>query len=186
MEAAEGIHESNERFVKAVREADIATMSSLYTSDATILPPNGDAVTGADEIARFWQGFFELGITEARPVTREVIPMGKYALEVGESTVYGQDGALVDRGKIMVLWKRTTTASRHRLRRRRGGLRVHGTARRRRAPRPVAAVSSRRRVLRHTELARQASAATGQHRVRGGRRRGSFGGASRRRTSAAA
>ncbi len=106
MDAAEGIHEGNERFMKAVREADIATMPSLYTSDAMILPPNGDAVTGADEIAKFWQAFSELGITEARPVTREVIPMGEYALEVGETTVYGQDGALVDRGKIMVLWKK--------------------------------------------------------------------------------
>jgi len=105
MDAAEGIHEGNERFMKAVREADIATMPSLYTSDATILPPNADAVTGADEIAKFWQAFSELGITEARPLTREVISMGEYALEVGESTVYGQDGALVDRGKIMVLWK---------------------------------------------------------------------------------
>lgn len=62
-------------------------------------------MTGAAEIAKFWQIFFELGITEARPVTREVIPVGEYALEVGESTLYGQDGALVDRRKIMVLWK---------------------------------------------------------------------------------
>lgn len=105
MDAAEGIHQGNERFMKAVREADIATMPSLYTSDAVILPPGGDAVTGADEIVGFWQAFSELGITEARPVTREVIPMGEYALEVGDTTVYGQDGALVDRGKIMVLWK---------------------------------------------------------------------------------
>jgi ketosteroid isomerase-like protein len=105
MDAAEGIHQGNERFMKAVREADIATFPSLYTRDATILPPGGDAVTGADEITKFWQAFSELGITEARPVTLEVIPMGEYALEVGETTVYGQDGALVDRGKIMVLWK---------------------------------------------------------------------------------
>lgn len=105
MDAVEGIHEGNERFMRAVREGDIATMPSLYTSDATILPPNGEAVTGASEIAKFWQAFSELGITEARPVTREVIAMGEHALEVGEFTVYGHGGDLVDRGKIMVLWK---------------------------------------------------------------------------------
>ncbi len=105
MDATKGIHEGNERFMEAIRATDSATMPSLYTSDAIILPPNADAVSGADAIAQYWQDFFELGITDAQPVTLEVIPMGEYALEVGESSVYGADGALVDRGNIMVLWK---------------------------------------------------------------------------------
>ena len=105
MDATDGINRGNERFMQAVREADSATMPSLFTSDATILPPNGEAVSGQDSIAEFWQSFFELGIKEARPVTHEVIPMGEYALEVGEYSVFGEDHALVDRGKIMVLWK---------------------------------------------------------------------------------
>ncbi len=41
--------------------------------------------------------------SSSRPTTDT---MGEYALEVGETTVYGQDGALMDRGKIMVLWKK--------------------------------------------------------------------------------
>lgn len=104
MDAAEGIHEGNERFKQAVREADSATMPSLFTSDAKILPPNGEAVSGSDAMTEFWQCFFELGITEARPVTQEVIPMCEYALEVGEYSVFSEDDR-VDRGKIMVLWK---------------------------------------------------------------------------------
>ena len=104
MNAAEGIHEGNERFKRAVREADSTTPPSLYTRDGKILPPNGEAVSGSDSIAEFWQAFFELGITEARPVTLEVIPMGEYALEVGEYSVFSDDDP-VDRGKIMVLWK---------------------------------------------------------------------------------
>lgn len=104
MDAAEGIHAGNERFQRAVRDADAAIMPSLFSSDATILPPNGEAVRGSDGITEFWRRFFELGITEARPVTQEVIPMGDYALEVGEYSVLSGDD-LVDRGKIMVLWK---------------------------------------------------------------------------------
>ncbi len=91
--------------MEAIRTADSAAMPSLYTDDAIILHPNADAVSGADAIAQYWRGFFELGITDARPHTLEVIPMGEYALEVGESSVYGADGALLGRGKIMVLWK---------------------------------------------------------------------------------
>jgi len=110
MDVADQIHEANKRFMKAIRAADSATMPSLYTKDAVILPPNADAVRGDDGIAQFWQAFLELGIGDARPVTLEVIPMGEYALEVGETTVFGADGALVDRGKIMVLWKHETGA----------------------------------------------------------------------------
>jgi ketosteroid isomerase-like protein len=57
--AAEGIHEGNERFKRAVREADSTTPPSLYTRDGKILPPNGEAVSGSDSIAEFWQAFFE-------------------------------------------------------------------------------------------------------------------------------
>ena len=105
MEVAERIGEANEKFKEAIRTADGDVMPSLYTSDAVILPPNADAVSGEEAITRYWKSFFELGITDARPVTREVIVMGDYALEVGETTVYRDDGTLVDRGKIMVLWK---------------------------------------------------------------------------------
>lgn len=105
MDAAAGIHEGNEKFKRAVREADKVTMPSLYTRDGKILPPNGEAVNGIDSIAEYWRGFFQLGITEAQPVTLEVIPMGEYALEVGEYSVFSKDD-LVDRGKIMVLWKK--------------------------------------------------------------------------------
>ncbi|CAN5713609.1 hypothetical protein BH23CHL8_BH23CHL8_08820 [soil metagenome] len=105
MDAAQGIHDGNERFMQAVRTADREMMPSLYTTGATILPPNAAAVSGSDAIRDYWHAFFELGIAESRPLTLEVIPMGEYALEVGEFSAFRGDGSLVDRGKIMVLWK---------------------------------------------------------------------------------
>jgi hypothetical protein len=48
-----------------------AIMPSLYTSDAKILPPNADAVSGADAIEQYWQSFFNLGIAGAQPLTEE-------------------------------------------------------------------------------------------------------------------
>jgi ketosteroid isomerase-like protein len=102
---AEEIHEANKRFQDAIRAADSQTMPSLYTGDAKILPPNAEAVRGADAIAAYWQSFFDLGIAGAQPKTEEVIPMGEYALETGRYSVFGKDGSQLDRGKIMVLWK---------------------------------------------------------------------------------
>jgi ketosteroid isomerase-like protein len=78
---AEEIHEANKRFQEAIRAADSQTMPSLCTGDAKILPPNADAVSGADAIEAYWQSFFDLGIAGAQPNTEEVIPMGEYALE---------------------------------------------------------------------------------------------------------
>ena len=105
MDATTGIREGNERFRTAVRTADSAGTPALYTRDGTVLPPNGDALHGAEEIEKFWATAFDNGVTEARPVTLEVIEMGEYALEVGEYTVLsGTDN--LDRGKVMVLWHR--------------------------------------------------------------------------------
>ena len=105
MGVAEEIHEANMRFQEAIRAADARSMPSLYTRDAKILPPNADAASGTDAIEQYWQSFFDLGIAGAQPKTEEVIPMGGYALETGQYSVFGRDGSQVDRGKIMVLWK---------------------------------------------------------------------------------
>lgn len=105
MSAAEQIHAANGRFIEAVRNADAATMPDLYTRDAQILPPNGEAVSGEKGITAFWQGVVELGIRDARPVTLEVIPMGDLAVEVGTFSLHGEDGTVLDRGNIMVVWK---------------------------------------------------------------------------------
>lgn len=105
MSVAEEIHAANGRFVEAVRTGNAAAMPALYTKDGQVLPPNGDAVSGEKAIAAFWQNFVGLGIRDARPVTLEVIPMGDVAIEVGTYSLHAPDGARIDRGKIMVVWK---------------------------------------------------------------------------------
>jgi ketosteroid isomerase-like protein len=105
MSVAEQIHAANGRFIEAVRRADARAMPALYTKDAQILPPNGELVGGEQAITAFWRSFVELGIRDARPVTLEVIPMGDVAVEVGTYSLHGEDGTLLDRGKIMVVWK---------------------------------------------------------------------------------
>ena len=105
MSVAEQIHAANGRFIAAVRRADATAMPALYTKAAQILPPNGELVSGERGITAFWRSFVELGIRDARPVTLEVIPMGDVAVEVGTYSLHGEDGTILDRGKIMVVWK---------------------------------------------------------------------------------
>ena len=105
MSVAEQIHAANDRFIEAVRTADAIAMPALYTKDAQILPPNRELVSGEEGITAFWRSFVELGIRDARPVTLEVITMGDVAVELGTYSLHGEDGTLLDRGKIMVVWK---------------------------------------------------------------------------------
>jgi ketosteroid isomerase-like protein len=105
MDVADQIHAANTQFTEAVRAKDAAVMPTLYTKEGQILPPNGEVVRGDEAIVAFWQGLFDLGLADARPVTLEIIPMGDLAVEVGENSVFGENGVLLDSGKIMVVWK---------------------------------------------------------------------------------
>ena len=105
MDTVDQIHAANARFTEAVRAKDAAAMPALYTTDGKILPPNDDMVSGDEAIVAFWQGLFDIGLADARPVTHEIIAMDDLSVEVGEFSVYGDDGTRLDNGKIMVVWK---------------------------------------------------------------------------------
>lgn len=100
----EKIHEASKRFQEAIRAAD--AIQSLGLHERCQDPAAWrDAVSGSGAIERYWQSFFDQRIAGAQPKTEEVIPIGEYALETGQYSVFGQDGSEIDRGKIMVLWK---------------------------------------------------------------------------------
>ncbi|WP_461111961.1 YybH family protein [Spirosoma jeollabukense] len=80
------------------------TMGDLYTTDAIIYPPGGDAISGDAAIGAFWKGAYGMGITKANLETAEAEPAGEQIIEVGNYTLYGGDSVL-DKGKYMVVWK---------------------------------------------------------------------------------
>jgi ketosteroid isomerase-like protein len=50
------------RFSAALTSGDGPGASAVYVEDAVLLPPAGDAISGRDAIARFWQGGIEIGL----------------------------------------------------------------------------------------------------------------------------
>ena len=50
------------------------------------------------------------GIKAIELKTTEVEGLGESAAEVGSYTIYGKDGAAIDRGKYLVLWRRVDGA----------------------------------------------------------------------------
>jgi ketosteroid isomerase-like protein len=80
------------------------TMSELYTTDAIIYPPGGDAIAGDTAIGAFWKGAYGMGITKANLETVEAEPAGDQIVETGNFTLYGGETVL-DKGKYLVVWK---------------------------------------------------------------------------------
>ena len=80
-------------------------MGDLYTADAVIYPPGGQAVSGSSAIGSFWQGAYESGVKQAKLETAEANQAGSQVIEVGTYTLYGDNDTQLDNGKYMVIWK---------------------------------------------------------------------------------
>lgn len=101
----EAIHATNARFASAFARQDAAELASYYTTDALVLPPNGDAVSGRPAIEAFWGGVIALGLTAVNLETVETTDLGESAYELGRYTLRGEGGAVADHGKYIVIWR---------------------------------------------------------------------------------
>ena len=101
----EDIAEANKVFMAAFAQADAAGLAALYTEEGQILPPNGDFVTGREEIEAFWGAIFGMGIKKAELDLGEVESFGETAVEVSRFTMLGESGQVLDKGKYIVIWK---------------------------------------------------------------------------------
>lgn len=107
--ARRAIDSINAQVVRAYNAGDLATFIKVYTSDATVLPANREAIHGQAAIAEWWQGGWKMGVRNVKLTTDELEVHGNSASEVGryELDVQPTSGAAAhDRGKYIVLWKR--------------------------------------------------------------------------------
>ena len=106
----EGIEAANVEFAAALRRSDAGAVAAMYTQRGQLLPPNEKIVDGRAAIERYWKAAMNSGIKAIELKTTEVESLGDSAVEVGSYTVYGKDGAAIDRGKYLVLWRRADGA----------------------------------------------------------------------------
>lgn len=105
----ESIVAASDRFEAAFNAGDAAGLAALYTSDAIVMPPNMERITGRDRIRALWQNFFDAGVTSIDLHTDELRFAGIYATEVGAFTLGapdGKGGKLEVEGKYIVVWRK--------------------------------------------------------------------------------
>jgi uncharacterized protein (TIGR02246 family) len=101
------IEAQNKRFGAAVEKGDVAALGALYTDDAQALPPNSDVVEGRAAIQEMWKGVLASGVGGASLETTDVETEGNLAYETGRYQMRSKDGKVLDRGKYVVVWKRS-------------------------------------------------------------------------------
>jgi len=99
------IEAANRAFCAAMDRGDAAAIAALYTSTAELLPPGSDAVRGREAIRKIFQAGIDAGQKELTLTTFEVDAHGDTADEVGTWMAKGKDGAILDTGKYLVIWK---------------------------------------------------------------------------------
>ncbi len=94
---------------KYANSRDARGLASLYTENATLLPPGQPAISGRQNIEKFWQGFFDLGASDARLHSIQIAGSGDLAYEIGEFSAtmpQPSGGTAPGTGKYLVVFER--------------------------------------------------------------------------------
>jgi uncharacterized protein (TIGR02246 family) len=92
-----------------INSKNAASISKLYTEDASLFPPDAPRQDGREAIQAFWQGAIDMGLSNAVLTTVEVEEFGNSAAEVGtvKATLpVGNEGPKALIGKYVVIWKK--------------------------------------------------------------------------------
>ena len=101
-----GIEAANNQFMSAVETSDEEKFVRLYTDDAILLFPGLEPLHGQSGVRKFFASFATRGIRRIKVTTLEVEAFDHTAWERGTFEQSGADGAVIGKGKYIVIWKR--------------------------------------------------------------------------------
>lgn len=109
-EVAKAIAASNALYFQAFAEGDSTILLARYTPDACLLPPNTPALCGPRAVGDFYRlSYQQLGIRSGKFTTQHVWSSGPYATEQGLYELRDGQNHLLDNGKYLVLWQKTSS-----------------------------------------------------------------------------
>jgi ketosteroid isomerase-like protein len=103
---ADLIKANNKALGAALAAGDAKAIGKMYTKNGRVLPQNLPLAKGTKAVTAFWQGAIDGGIRGAALKSAEVEQFGTTAVEVGSYTLSAADGAVLDKGKYIVVWKK--------------------------------------------------------------------------------
>lgn len=107
-DAAEAaVRAMNEQFSALVAKGDAGALAGLYAEGAQLFPPNEEMIIGRPDIRHFWQTFIDMGMKGLTLDISSAEQHGEVIVETGRYVVLGPQGQEMDRGKYLVVWKRS-------------------------------------------------------------------------------
>lgn len=98
---------SNSTFGSGFATGDSANFVAHYTSDACINPSNMPQICGSAGINAYFNGGYKMGIRGIKITTNEVFGGKDGVTETGTYEIFVDKNVSVDKGKFIVLWKKT-------------------------------------------------------------------------------
>lgn len=92
-------------FGEEVRKGDSVALASHYASDAVVMPPNSEAVSGND-ILGLWGGILRMGVKDFKLTIKDITGGGDLYVETGNYEVLGAENKSLDKGKYVAVWKK--------------------------------------------------------------------------------
>lgn len=96
---------ANKQWMTDYGRGDAVAVGTHYTNDAKSLPPNTDSINGRQAIVEYWKAAMKMGIKGLKIETKELERQNDTAYEIGETTLTGEGGEIIDKLKYMVIWK---------------------------------------------------------------------------------
>jgi len=93
----------NSRFNESLQKGDAKGIASVYTTDAKYMAPNHPAILGRDKIEELYN---RIGETDLVVSTVDVWGEKNMVTEEGTYTLKTNNGAQVEVGKYLALWKK--------------------------------------------------------------------------------
>jgi ketosteroid isomerase-like protein len=104
--ATSEVKEAVRIFMNYVNQGDLENMLAMYSSDASILPPNGNSLYGEAAFRPFWQHMLQnVGFANVQYTIEKLEQLGEDT--VAEMTRFQVDIAgQPTQGKYVVIWKK--------------------------------------------------------------------------------
>ena len=100
----EGLKAMRDVWQSAYDAKDAALITEIYAENGALMPPNSESANGRAAIEDFFAGFHASGMGVEIQDT-EVYAHGDVGYKVGTYTVSDADGATVDEGKYVEIWR---------------------------------------------------------------------------------
>lgn len=99
------IQQTNRIFEEVATNRNIDSLDRVYTTNARILPPSAEMISGRENIKSFWRSAIEkMNIASVKLETVDFELLGDTGVEIGRATLYPK-GASEATVKYVVVWK---------------------------------------------------------------------------------